>query len=85
MWSSDHFSLHINFLNLETVVLALKRFQRWLCGTHVLVQMDSITVIHYLNRVGGTRTRRLDLEGLGDYSVVCEVEDLSDSGPHFGP
>ncbi len=33
-----------------------------MCGTHVLVQMDSTTVMHYLNRMGGTRSRSLDLK-----------------------
>ncbi len=32
----------------------------WLCGAHVLVQMDSTTVMHYLHRAGGTRSRNLD-------------------------
>ncbi len=60
VWSSDQSSLHINFLKLETVFLALKRFQRCLCGAHILVQTDSTTVMHYLNRAGGTRSRCLD-------------------------
>ncbi len=60
VWSSDQSSLHINFLELETVFLALKTFQKWLCGTHVLVQTDSTTVMHYLNRAGVTRSRSLD-------------------------
>ncbi len=60
VWSNDHVGLHINFLELETVFLALKTFQRWLCGTHVLVQTDNTTVMHYLNRLGGTRSRSLD-------------------------
>ena len=62
VWLSNQSSLHINFLELETVFLALKRFQRWLCGAHVQVQMDSTTVMHYLNRAGGTRSRCLDLK-----------------------
>ncbi len=36
------------------------QFHRWLCGAHVLVQMDSTTVMHYLNRAGGTRSICLD-------------------------
>ncbi len=60
VWSSDQSYLHINFLELETVFLALKTFQKWLCGAHVLVQTDSTTVMHYLNRAGGTRSRSLD-------------------------
>ncbi len=60
VWSSDQSSLHINFLELETVFLALNKCQRWLCGTHVLVQTDITMVMHYLNRAGGTRSRCLD-------------------------
>ncbi len=33
VWSSNESSLHINFLELETVFFASKRFQTWLCGT----------------------------------------------------
>ncbi len=58
--SSNQSSLHINFLELDTVFLTLKRFQRWLCGAHVLVQTDGTMVMHYLNRAGGTRSRWLD-------------------------
>ncbi len=58
--SSDQSSLHINFLELDTIFLTLKRFQMWLCGAHILVQMDSTTVMHYLNRAGGTRSRCLN-------------------------
>ncbi len=53
VWSRNHVGLHINYLELETVFLALKRFQRWLCGTHVLVHTDSTMVMHYLIRIGG--------------------------------
>ena len=34
--------------------------RKWLCGAHVLVQTDSTTVMHYLNRAGGTRSSCLD-------------------------
>ncbi len=61
VWSSDQCSLHINFLRLETVFLPLKSFQSWLCGIHVLVQMDSTMLMHYVNSAGETRSRSLDL------------------------
>ncbi len=63
----------------KTVFFALKKFQRWLCGsTHVLVQMDSL--LHYLNRVRGTRSKSLDMKV--KYSVVSNVKDFFD-GPYF--
>ncbi len=74
VWLSDQSFPHINFLELETVFLALKRFQSWLCGAHVLFQTHSTTVMHYLNRVGD-QVQVLGLEGLRDYSLVAEHED----------
>ena len=48
-WAGDYF-------------LSLKRFQRWLCGTHILVQKGTTTVMHYLNSTRGSRSRSLYLK-----------------------
>ncbi len=48
----------INYLELEMVFLALKKFQRWLSETHI--QTDNITVVPYLSRMRGTRSSSLD-------------------------
>ena len=72
VWSSKLSSFHIDFLKVETCFLTSTRFQKWLCGTHILVQMDSTTVMHYLNSAAGTRSRSLDLK-------VCRA----DAGQNF--
>ncbi len=54
------------------------------CVMHVLTQMDSTTVMHYLNRAGQTRSRSRDTKIWVMYSVVSGV-DRSDCSPYFGP
>ncbi len=61
VWSRHHIGVHINYLKLENDFLALEKFQRWLCGTHILVQMDSTMVVHYLNRMRGDHLQELGL------------------------
>ncbi len=43
-------------------LVTFKRFQRWLCAMHILVQMDSNAVMHYLNSAWGTRSWSLDMK-----------------------
>ena len=45
--------LHINFLELKAVLLALKRFQHLVQGKVVLVATDNTTVVAYINKEGG--------------------------------
>ena len=45
--------LHINFLELKAVLLALKRFQHIVQGKVVLVATDNTTVVAYINKEGG--------------------------------
>ncbi len=58
---------------METVFLSLRRFQRWLCGTRVLVQTDRTLVMHYLNMGERDQVQEPALEGSGDYSVVSRI------------
>ncbi len=55
IWSEKH----INRLELLAFFLALKQFLPQLKGCHVLVRMDNITVVSYLNRQGGLGSRPL--------------------------
>ncbi len=82
VWSGDRLGRHIKFLELETVFLALKTFQRWLCAIHVLVQTDSTTVMHYLNRMGGTRSRSLDLN-VHEIIQWCQPSRITLSAVHI--
>ena len=48
--------LHINFLELKAVFLALKEFQYLCSGKIVLVAMHNTTVVAYINKEGGMRS-----------------------------
>ena len=50
---------HINYLELLAVFLALKEFEQFLVGHHVLVRTDNTTTMSYINRQGGIKSLRL--------------------------
>ncbi|XP_070546087.1 uncharacterized protein [Ptychodera flava] len=58
-WSDNQRERHINWLELQAVFLALKRFQLSVTNQHVLVNTDNATVVAYINKMGGTRSPTL--------------------------
>ena len=54
-WSLPESRLHINYLELKPVFLALKEFQD-LCSKIVLVATDNTTIVSYINKKGGMRS-----------------------------
>ena len=48
--------LHINYLELKAVFLALQEFQDLCMHKIVLVETDNTTVVSYINREGGMRS-----------------------------
>ena len=58
-WSVPESHLHINFLELKAVLLALKRFQHLVQGKVILVATDNTTVVAYINKEGGMRSGSL--------------------------
>ena len=57
-WPQGHKS-HINNLELRAVRLALESFQDLVQGSAVMVASDNSTVVSYIRRQGGTRSRLL--------------------------
>ena len=55
-WSVPESKLHINYLELKAVFLALKEFQDLCVGEIVLVATDNTTVVAYINKEGGMRS-----------------------------
>ena len=55
-WSLPESKLHINYLELKAVFLALKEFQKLCIGKMVLVATDNTTVVAYINKEGGMRS-----------------------------
>ncbi|CAC5371868.1 unnamed protein product [Mytilus coruscus] len=55
-WSVLESKKHINYLELEAVVLTIKHFLNYLIGKSVLIRSDNITVVQYINKQGGTKS-----------------------------
>ncbi len=58
-WSEPQIRWHINRLELEAVFLALKEFRAQLERQHVLIRTDNTSVVSYINRQGGIRSKAL--------------------------
>ena len=56
VWSLPESKLHINYLELKAVFLALKDFQNLCTGKMVLIATDNTTVVSYINKEGGMRS-----------------------------
>ena len=52
-WSLPESKLHINYLELKAVFLALKEFKDLCLSNIVLVATDNTTVVAYINKEGG--------------------------------
>ena len=52
-WSLPQSKLHINYLELKAVFLALKEFRTLCCNKTVLIATDNTTVVAYINKEGG--------------------------------
>ena len=61
VWSTEEAALHINILEMRAVRLALMEFGVT-SGASVLVATDNATVVAYINKQGGTRSRPLWFE-----------------------
>ena len=55
-WSLPESKLHINYLELKAVFLALQEFQDLCVGKLVLIATDNTTVVSYINKEGGMRS-----------------------------
>ena len=55
-WSLPESKLHINYLELKAIFLALKEFQDLCTDKIVLVATDNTTVVSYINKEGGMRS-----------------------------
>ena len=59
VWSKRLRRLHINLLEMLAVQLVFRSFQSVLTGKSVLLRTDNTSVLNYVNKVGGTRSRNL--------------------------
>ena len=59
VWSEPESLLHLNFLELKAVFLALRSFEPLCKDQIVLVATDNMTVVSYINKEGGMRSGSL--------------------------
>ena len=59
VWSDVESHLHINFLELKAVFLALKSFEPLCKNQSVLIATDNTTVVAYINKQGGMKSGSL--------------------------
>ena len=59
VWSCKESYLHINILEMKTVILSLVAFLPQLLGQSVVPMSDNVTVVAYLQSEGGTVSRVL--------------------------
>ena len=58
-WSFQESQLHINAKELLAAFLALQTFVGNREGIHVLLKIDNMTAVYYINRMGGTHSKKL--------------------------
>ena len=59
VWTEEESRLHINILELEAVVRALRALSSLVQGRSLTVFTDNTSVVAYINRQGGTRSQDL--------------------------
>ena len=82
-WSLPESKLHINYLELKAVFLALREFQDLCVNNIVLVATDNTTVVAYINKEGGMRSGPLCLTMENPDLVYQETRD-TESPTHSG-
>ena len=76
-WSLPGRKLHINYLELKAVFLALKEFQDLCSNKIVLVATDNTTVVSYINKEGGMRSGPTLCPTMENLDLV--YQEISDS------
>ena len=59
VWTAEEATHHINYLELLATFLAIKAFGKGWRDTAVLLRMDNITAVWYVNHKGGTTSQEL--------------------------
>ena len=68
---------HINYLELKTIFLAVQEFEYLLKNKSILIRCDNTTAVFYVNKLGGTHSKKLCLLSLkiwylfNQYLIVC--------------
>ena len=82
-WSEAEASLHINILELQAVIFLFRCFFWSTYNCNIAVRSDNSTVVAYINRQGGTVSRRLCDLAL-ELWEFCIARDLVVRASHVG-
>ena len=55
-WTPEESKLHINVLELMAIFFGLKSFLTNVENSHIRIQSDSTTAVHYINNLGGVKS-----------------------------
>ena len=58
-WNHEESKFHINYLELLAIFYGLKCFAKDLRNCQILLRVDNITALSYINKLGGTKSQRL--------------------------
>ena len=82
-WSKEESLEHINFLELKAVILSIEEFLPSLREKNVLIRCDNSTVVFYINKFGGTKSKKLCYltlnlwKTLRNNSIMCKASHIS--------
>ena len=71
LWMPRERVYHINYLELKAAFLALKSFVKESSKISILLRLDNITAIAFINKMGGYPFKPLVTDGSGDVELVC--------------
>ena len=71
-WTSHETTYHINYLELLAAFLALKSFASHQKSITILLRLDNVTAIAFLNKMGGTHSRSLSTLALEIWNWCIE-------------
>ena len=55
-WAGEDMFQHINYLELKAAFLGILALCKEISDSHILVQMDKVTAVSYINNMGGTHS-----------------------------
>ena len=83
-WNAQEAELHINSLEMLAAFYAIKAFIKNCQGISVLLRTDNMSVVTYVNRMGGTRSPLLTAQaidlGLGAYRGKSQLQHSTFQG-----
>ena len=80
-WTPDQSEWHINLLEMEAVLLALREFLPTLAGEDVRLFTDNTTVACYLNKQGGAHSQSLSVKA-EEILLFCQEQAITLSARH---